>query len=126
MQPHERAAQIWPVLRLAAKNKQKLTYSDVGSFIGVKPIEIGRYLEPIQSYCLLNELPALTVLVVSKTTGVPGYGFIAAIDVRREQQKVFSHNWGNQAPTPNEFLAAVKELPSCGIPEAASFRKRQD
>jgi hypothetical protein len=37
---------------------------------GARPL-----LEPLQSYCILNRLPALTCIVVSDETGVPGQGF---------------------------------------------------
>jgi len=56
--PH-RASQIWPVLLLAAKNRQILNYHLLADLIGVPRAGLGQLLEPIQSYCLLNELPPL-------------------------------------------------------------------
>lgn len=119
MQAHERAAQIWPLLCLAAMNRQVLTYKIVGGLIGVPHYALAQLLEPIQSYCLLHKLPALTVLVVNNE-GRPGTGFIAAENVPAEQQRVFRHDWQEEAtPQPEALLAAVRQLPSCGIPEAA-------
>ena len=127
MKPHESAAQIWPILVGAAKNEQPLSYGDVARRIGEEdPRIIGQLLEPIQSYCLLNKLPALTVLVVNKNTGEPGRGFIAVPRdaIPNEKQKVFNHNWmAEKTPSPDDLQAAVKKLPSCGRPEAAQYNK---
>ena len=68
----ERALQIWSVLALAAKNRQVLTYDILAKLIGVPRPGLGQLLEPIQSYCMLNKLPPLTILVVSEETGMPG------------------------------------------------------
>jgi hypothetical protein len=123
MKVHERASQIWPILSFAALNRQVLTYDIVGGLIGVPRFGLAQLLEPIQSYCLLNELPALTVLVVNKS-GEPGVGFIASQDVPKEQQRVFSIDWlTNHTPSPEEFKTAVAELPSCGNPKATSICK---
>ena len=72
MKATERASQIWAVLALAARNRQILTYEIVGRLIGVPARGLGHLLEPIQSYCLLKDLPPLTILVVQETTGLPG------------------------------------------------------
>ena len=49
---------------------------------------LGQMLEPIQSFCLLNKIPALSSLVVGAKTGTPGKGFIAAENVPLEQAAV--------------------------------------
>ena len=122
MQSHERAAQIWPLLSWAATNRQVLSYDLVGKLIGVPRFGLAQLLEPIQSHCLIRGLPAQTVLVANDT-GAPGTGFIAAKNVPGKQARVFRHNWLEEhTPTPEEFLAAVRERPSCGIPEAATDR----
>jgi len=113
----ERAAQIWPLLALAARNRQTLTYDLVSRLTGMHTAGIGQMMEPIQSYCLLKGLPPLTVLVVNKSTGLPGVGFVAAADVPREFLRVFEADWlAVGCPTPEEFEAAVSELPSNGVP----------
>jgi hypothetical protein len=119
MLSHQRAAQIWPLLTWAATNRQVLSYDLVGTLIGVPRYALAQLLEPIQSHCILNKLPALTVLVVDKD-GYPGTGFIAASDVPAEQQRVFRHEWlKDKVPTSEDLLDSVRQLPSCGIPEAA-------
>jgi hypothetical protein len=76
---------------------------------------IGQILEPIQSYCLLNRLPALTCLVVGARTGVPGAGFIAAENVPAEQAAVYEWQWMSRPPPAvSDLESAVKRLPSNG------------
>jgi len=114
----ERAAQIWPVLALAARNRQVLTYGMLSKLISVPSAGLGQLLEPIQSYCLLgNGLPPLTAIVVSKESGLPGVGFVAAHDVPREQMRVFEFDWlEHGCPTPEQFADAAAERPSNGNP----------
>jgi len=115
MTASERAAQIWPLLMLAARNHQILTYGILADLIGVPRPGLGQLLEPIQSYCLLKGLPPLTVLVVSSKTGLPGRGFVAAQDIPSTLMKVFKvdlEKWPK--PTPAELTEAVRLRPSNG------------
>ena len=117
----ERASQIWAVLAWAAKSRQSLTYAQLGKLIGVPTAGLGQLLEPIQSYCLIEELPPLTVLVVQKQSGLPGHGFTgaSATDFASAQTKVFSFDWlerGN--PQPDALEIAVTERPSMGTARA--------
>ena len=112
----ERAAQIWSVLALAARNRQVLTYNIVASLTGLPRAGIGQCLEPIQSYCLVNGLKPLTILVVSEKSGLPGSGFVAAEEVPRAQQEVFNFDWlAHGGPSAAKFEDAVKERPSNGV-----------
>ncbi len=112
----ERALQIWSVLALAAKNRQVLTYDILAKLIGVPRAGLGQLLEPIQSYCLLNKLPPLTILVVSKKSGMPGEGFIAAQDIPKTQIQVFAFDWFTHgAPSPEKLNDAVTQRPSNAI-----------
>ena len=114
MKAEQRANQIWPVLALAATNRQVLTYDMVARLIGVTRVGMGQLLEPIQSYCLVHRLPPLTVLVVSKDTGMPGQGFIAGSDgIPATQASVFAHDWlATPCPSPEQLESASRELPS--------------
>ena len=112
----ERAWQVWPLLAYAAGNRQLLTYKIVGRLTGMAVPGLGRVLEPIQSYCLLNGLPALTALVVNTTRGRPGEGFVGAEDPLAEFIRIFEHDWINtRCPNPAELDQAVRERPSNGI-----------
>lgn len=116
MRVPERAVQIWSVLALAARNRQVLTYDILSELIGVPRQGLGQLLEPIQSYCLVHNLPPLTILVVRRDTGLPGSGFSAASDIPPTQMRVFEHDWSHQAcPTPEEFEEAVRRRPSRGV-----------
>lgn len=113
----ERAAQIWSVLGLAARNRQILTYRMVGRLVGVPARGLGKLLEPIQSYCLLRKLPPLTILVVQEETGLSGSGFSAASaeQFAKSQLEVFEYDWINHgAPKPADLEKAVKARPSRG------------
>jgi hypothetical protein len=111
----ERAAQVWALLAFAATNRQILTYELVGKLTGMHAAGLGEVLEPIQSYCLIHRLPALSALVVSKTTGLPSPGFVAATDVPRELIRIFEHDWLSvKSPSPEELIAAAKAAPSNG------------
>lgn len=117
MRTAERACQIWSVLALAARNRQTITYSDLGKLIGVPAAGLGGLLEPIQSYCLLEKLPPLTVLVVRADSGLPGSGFTGASagDFGRALAATFATDWlahGN--PQADRLDQAVKALPSNG------------
>lgn len=117
MNRSERASQIWAVLAWAAKNRQSITYGQLGKLIGVPTAGLGQLLEPVQSYCILKQLPPLTVLVVQQDSGLPGPGFTgaSASDFARAQAEVFSTDWlelGN--PQPERLEDAVKERPSNG------------
>ncbi|MBN8738534.1 hypothetical protein [Tahibacter caeni] len=111
----ERACQIWAVLAWAARNRQSITYSQLESITGAHRAGLGQLLEPIQSYCLINNLPPLTVLVVQQESGLPGSGFSGstAEDLGRSLMAVFAMDWlahGN--PQPEKLEAAVKAHPS--------------
>lgn len=93
MTRHDRAAQLWPLLALAARNRQVLTYDIVSRLTGVPRPAVGGFLGPIQDYCLHHNLPPLTILVVSEESGLPGVGFIAARDIPKKQAEVFAFDW---------------------------------
>ena len=116
MNTYQHAAQIWSVLVWAARSRQTLTYDLLGKLIGVPHFGLGPHLEPIQSFCLLNGLPALTSLVVTEA-GIPGSGFTAAEQVPKAQAEVFRFDWLGtvKAPTSDELKNAVEKRPSNGI-----------
>ena len=113
MKKQERAAQIWSVLALAARNRQILTYEIVYQLVGIPPQGQAETLDHIQQYCLQNNLPPLTILVVNKETGLPGKGFTAVEDIPGNQVRVFEYNWlEHGAPSPEELSAAYQAAQS--------------
>src|SRR3954466_7414119 len=104
----DRSAQVWSLLALAATHRQTLTYELVGKLTGMHAAGLGPILEPIQSYCMLNQLPPLRALVVSKGPGLPSPGCVAATDVPREFIRIFEHNWiETKCPSPEQLAAAA-------------------
>lgn len=95
MTKYERASQLWSILAFAATNRQVLTYDLVSKLTGIPRPGIGKQLEPIQSYCLAENIPPLTAIVVSEITGIPGSGFFAAQDLPMAHIKVFQFDWLN-------------------------------
>jgi hypothetical protein len=84
----------------------------VARLTGVPRMGLSQLLEPIQSYCLANDLPPLTILVVQGESGMPGSGFIAASDIPRVQQRVFAYDWLQRgAPSPEDLQAAAHTQP---------------
>jgi len=117
MTKYQRASQIWSVLSWAAKNRQTLTYSHLSKLIGVPTAGLGQLLEPIQSYCLRQTIPPLTILVVQQESGHPGVGFTGANvdEYARAYMGVYRYDWlehGN--PQPEGLEGAVQKHPSNG------------
>ena len=63
--------------------------------LGVVPVSMGRVLDPIQDYCIEHQLPPLTILAISKITGLPGDGFIAWDPERLPEgrREVYAYSW---------------------------------
>ena len=122
MKASERSTQIWAVLAWAARGRQNITYGQLAQVTGAFTGGLGAWLEPIQSYCIINELPPLTVLVVQQDSGLPGSGFTGASagELGKAQARVFAFNWlehGN--PGAEKLEQAVIKAPSNGVPSGA-------
>lgn len=106
MTKYDRAAQLWSLLVLAARNRQILSYSIVEHLTGVPKQGVGAFLGPVQDYCKRHKLPPLTSLVVNEGTGLPSEGFTEATDIFGAQARVFVFDWfGTNAPSPEDFEA---------------------
>jgi putative restriction endonuclease len=85
--------------------EQTLTYKEAADQTGASPQGMGSCLGPIQRYCEANDLPLLSAIVVSSSTGLPGDGFGGNDQIEAQQRQVFTHDWlRTQTPTP-EALA---------------------
>lgn len=122
---YQNAARIWPILTQAARNRETLNFETIGRLIGVPRLAVGHHLEPIQSFCVLNGLPPLAILVVREGAGSPGAGLSAASDLPQLQTRVFAHDWSSvQAPTPKEFKEAVERSPAAPRAEQRKPERR--
>lgn len=116
MNQFQRAAQLWSLLVLAARNQQILSYRTVQHLTRMERVGIGKVcLGPIFAYCKAHKLPWLTVLVVEERTGLPGDSFINAakreygktVSIFELQSRVFAYDWFKEkAPTPEAFKSA--------------------
>lgn len=121
----ERAYRTWPILTARAREGATVTYGDLGSLLGIHHRTIRYVLGLIQTYCLEEKLPPLTILVVDQS-GKPGTGFIAYdVDKLAEGMAlVYAYNW-DAITNPFAFAAdgttyeeIVSEL--AGNPDAAA------
>jgi hypothetical protein len=100
-----RAVQIYQILVGYAHRRQTLTYQILANLIGYKGAGVlDRQLGHLMYWCSDNCLPPLTVLVVNKTTGLPGDGLVEAGDLNADRERVFNHDWyGIVPPLPHEL-----------------------
>jgi putative restriction endonuclease len=92
-----RAALTWDTLVEIAKRETFIQYGELADKIGLThPRPLRHYLKILQSYCLENKLPPLTILAADES-GVPGQGFIAwdADNIEEGKRKVYGYNWMN-------------------------------
>lgn len=99
------AARAWPVLADRASLHKTIFYKELSDSIGEHHRAIRYVLGVIQEYCLDSRLPPLTAIVVSKSDGVPGGGFIAwdTDDLEAGVNYVYSRDWKAMANPFNGF-----------------------
>lgn len=94
---HElRAFNAWEILIKRAGEKIPITYKELAEQVGVHHRVCRYFLDYIQAYCMNEEMPPLTSIVVSKE-GKVGKGFIAydVNNIGEGQKKVYNFNWSN-------------------------------
>jgi len=108
----ERAHKIWSILTRVARKRQTITHSDLGKKIGAHHLALRYPLDIIKNHCR-EKLPALTILVVNKSTSRPGSGFDAVTekDTERETNRVFAHDWVEVPPPIFEEALFCKDCP---------------
>ena len=106
-----RAVQAWQILVGKAMNRQTITYEGLSLLMyghkaaGVLADQLGH----IAFYCIQNDLPPLTSIVVGKGRGTPGKDIpvdLATIDDERE--RVYQCDWYNIYPPSEDALKATK------------------
>jgi len=105
-----RALQVWSILVCKAANRQTLTYGQLATYLGFEGAgTLAHILGHVMHYCIQNNLPPLTVLVVNQDTGLPGEGLIDA-DLNADREKAFNFNWyGLIPPTAAELANAYSK-----------------
>jgi putative restriction endonuclease len=101
----ERAYRAWPKLIECAAGKTTITYGQLGDFLGIHHRAVRYVLAVIQDYCLAEDYPPMTIMVVNGETHEPGPGFIAwnHDDLDRGRREVESYPWKG---LPNPFQYA--------------------
>ena len=107
-----RAVQAWQILVGMAMNRQTTTYLGLSRLMYKKDAQgvLDRILGHIAYYCIDNDLPPLTSIVVGKGRGTPGRDIpvdLSTIDEERES--VYDFNWYNVYPPCEDDLKAAFE-----------------
>ncbi len=108
----ERAHRAWPELVKVAMERRTATYGELGGAIGIHHRTVRYVLSIIQTYCLEENLPPLTILIVN-ASGKPGSGFIAH-DLENFQsglEEVWDFAW-KELENPFEFAASGESAKS--------------
>ena len=94
----ERAARAWPILIEHAVRGTTLTYGQLGAQLGIHHRACRYVLLEIQDYCLENDFPPLTMVVVNSATGTPGQGCVASDPrlIAQQQAEVQRFPWSVQ------------------------------
>ncbi len=96
-----RAVQAWQILVGMAMRRQTDTYKGLSHLMYQKdaPGVLDEILGHIAYYCIDNELPALTSIVVAKGRGTPGQEIPVDLDtIDAEQEKVYDYDWYDVKP----------------------------
>jgi len=103
----------WQILVAKAMNRQTMTYGILDTYLGTrrKPAVRNRALVHIMFFCKQNELPPLTILVVSpQRGGIPGPGLTTVDDPDADRESVYEYDWVDLIPpTAKELRTAWKE-----------------
>lgn len=108
----EAAPLVWQVLISAADQRQVLTYEIISQKLDGKILAraLGAPLDLVADYCEANDLPALTVLAVSKATGEPSAGYRGSQKVGKERERVYATRWFAQVPPTRADFEVLSRL----------------
>lgn len=108
-----RAIQAYIILVGLARNRQTITYGDLGAIMKYGANRGSILFGPlghIMYWCHRHDLPPLTALVVERNTGLPnpkGLITVTSAEVPARQQDVFRFDWCSiLPPTEADFRAA--------------------
>lgn len=110
---HEfRAGNVWRELVSIAAERRLTTYGEIGDRVGIHHRAVRYALGPIQDHCMNLSFPPLTALVVNKSTGKQGGGYIAGSkNNQKDIERVFNYDWGSvQNVFPQMEAAEVNKL----------------
>lgn len=120
-----RALQAWIILVGAAMNRQTLTYESLSVKMYQRKAAgvLDKILGHIAFYCIEQDLPPLTSIVVGKGRGTPGQDIpldMTALDGARE--RVYAYDWYDEVPPSTDELATAMKAGMAPAPEQAPGR----
>lgn len=102
-----RAVQAWQYLIAKASNRQLVRYGELAEVMDYSDSRPLSYvLGRIMDFCVRNEIPPLTLIVVN-ADGIPGGGFTAEdpLAYNRTREEVFAFHWFKIIPpTVEEYM----------------------
>jgi hypothetical protein len=96
-----RALQVYLILIGAAHNRQILTYKVLSKKVGFGGSGV---FAKIMYWCVEQRLPALTSLVVTEDSGLPGTGLTSTRNKDKERERVYAFDWYSIVPPTIEDL----------------------
>lgn len=103
----DRAVQAWQILVGAAMHRQTLTYEGLSVLMYQKKAAgvLDNVLGHVAFYCISNDLPPLTSIVVGKNRGTPGEEIpFDPNTVDSDRERVYSTDWYDIYPPTAEEL----------------------
>ena len=103
-----RAVQAWQILVGKAMDRKTVTYEGLSKQMFKKKAQgvLNRILGHIAFYCIKQQLPPLTAIVVGKGRGVPGDAIPADISkLDSERESVYECDWYDIYPPSEQALA---------------------
>ena len=115
---YEQAHFIWNALAAWVKyNKDRtITYGELAEILGYERrtgVTLAHALALVSQYCLYNDLPPISCIVVSRTTKKPGWeGLVSGgSSLKREQRRVWQTPWHLfRTPTVGTFRRVKEEF----------------
>jgi hypothetical protein len=115
-----RAVQAWQILVGKAMNRQTMTYEGLSELMYQKPAAgvLAGVLGHVAFYCMDNDIPPLTTLVVGKWPGKPGDRIpVDPAKFDEERESIYQHDWYNiYPPSEADFTAAYKKHHKKNVP----------
>lgn len=115
---HEQAHFVWIALAgwVQHHNGDTVTYGELAELLSYES-KAGRTLSEalgmVSLYCLYNDLPPLSCIVVAKTSNTPGWeGMIPeGSSLKKEQKRIWNTEWQlYRTPSPGTFRRVQEEL----------------
>ena len=105
-----RAVQAWQILVGKAMNRQTVTYEGLSELMyGKKAAGVmANILGHVAFYCIDNDLPGLTSIVVGKRSGEPGEEIPIAGHADEEREKVYGYDWYDICPPQQSDLTEAR------------------